>query len=133
MDQQVHEHELGVGRRQTLDRGRPAVRGAVVDHPEDTPRPPVGRRRHDLIDEPAEGHGAGGWLAAAEQAGAVHVPGGQVDECAAALVLVLHAAICPRTGRAAEMAASQHLQPRLLVGADHVNQGGSRGLARPRG
>jgi len=49
----------------------------------------VGLGRHDLGDQPAERLDAGGGLAAAEQAGLVDIPGGQIGQRPPALVFVL--------------------------------------------
>jgi hypothetical protein len=46
---------------------------------------------HDLGDQPIERLDAGGGLRAAEQAGMVDIPGGQVGQRAPAFVLVLDA------------------------------------------
>jgi hypothetical protein len=63
--------------------------GAVVDDPEHPRGRGVGLGGHDLGDQAPERGDAGRRLAAAEQAGLVHVPGRQVGERPAALVLVL--------------------------------------------
>jgi hypothetical protein len=53
----------------------------------------------------------------------MHVPGGQVRQCAAALVLVLDAHHLPRRRRAAGVDAGARLDLGLLVGTDHVVAG----------
>jgi hypothetical protein len=67
------------------------VGAAVVDHPEHPLGGGVGLTGHDLVHQPIERLDPGGGLAAAEQVGMVDVPGGQIGQRAAALVLVLDA------------------------------------------
>lgn len=68
---------------------------AVVHDPVDTAGGGAGFGGHDLGQEPVEGLDAGGGLAAAEDPGAVHVPGGQVLQRAAPGVLDLGAGRAP--------------------------------------
>jgi hypothetical protein len=70
------------------------------------------------LDQPAEGLDAGRRLAAAQQAGLVHVPGGQVGECAAALVLVLDLHHARHAWWQRGMAAAAGLDAGLLIGRD---------------
>lgn len=80
-----------LGVTQAVDGGLAAVGAAVVDHPENPAGRGVGLVGHDLVDQAHERVDAAGALAAAEDLGAVHVPGGQVAQGSAAVVLVLHA------------------------------------------
>ena len=102
-----------------LDRGLTTVRGAVVDDPEHAPRRAVRLDAHDLADQPPERLDAGLGLAAPEQPGPVDVPGGEVLEGPAALVLELdpHDPACRR--RQGRVTADAGLDARLLIGADH--------------
>jgi hypothetical protein len=55
-----------------------------------------------------------------EDAGVVDVPGGQVGQCATAVVFVLHAHGAGGSRRQARMAAATHLDGSLLINADDV-------------
>src|SRR5216683_120568 len=66
-----------------------AMRGAIVDDPEYAAGGSVRLFAHDLSDQALEGDDAGLALAAAEQLGAMHVPGGDVCPSAGACVFVL--------------------------------------------
>ena len=76
--------------------------------------------RHDLLDEAAERLDPGLGLAAPEDPGVMDVPGRQVGQRAAALVLELDQRRAARRGRDRLVPARQRLQLGLLVGADHV-------------
>jgi hypothetical protein len=90
----------------------------VVDHPEHSRGRGVGLACHHLLDQAAERRDAGGGLAAAEQPGAVHVPGHQVGQRAAALVLVLNPHGLGSGWRPGWVAAAASLDRGLLVGRD---------------
>jgi hypothetical protein len=68
----------------------------------------------------AERLDAGGRFAAAEQAGVVDVPGGQIRQRAAALLLVLDAHAARPARRQGGVAAAARLDAGLLIGADDV-------------
>jgi len=72
-----------------------------------------------LLDEAAERLDARLGLAAAEEAGVMDVPGGQIGQRAAAAVLELDQRRATGRGRHRLMAARERLQLGLLVGADH--------------
>jgi hypothetical protein len=91
---------------------------AIVDHPEHPRSRGVGLAGHHLLDQPAERRDAGGGLATAEQPGAVHVPGHQVGQRAAALVLVLDPHRPGVGWRPGWVAAAAGLDRGLLVGRD---------------
>jgi hypothetical protein len=93
------------------------VRGAVVNDPVDRPGGGVWLAGHDLIDESAERLDPGLGFDAIEQVGVMHVPRGEVRECAAALVLELVAAGAARSGSHGLVAAAEGLQLALLIGA----------------
>ena len=106
------------------------MRGAVVDDPEDRAGRGVGLAGHDLLDEAAERLDPGLGLAAVEEVGVVDVPGGQVGERAAALVLELDQRRPTGAGRHGLVAAAERLQLGLLVGADDVARRGAAGGPR---
>ncbi len=89
MDRQLDECSVVPTSGETVAGFLPSVAAPVVHDPEH----PVGRRvglgAHHLIDEPPEGPYACLGLATAEDPGPVHVPGGQVLQCPAPLVLEL--------------------------------------------
>ena len=66
MEGEVDEDEVGPLALEALDRGLAAVRGAVIDDPEDALGPGVWLLGHDLLDQPPERHDPGVLLAATE-------------------------------------------------------------------
>jgi len=120
VDRRVDGDGVGIPLGQALVAGRAAMRGAVVTDPEYASGRTVGFLAHDLVDQPVETVDARGRLAATEDLGAVHVPGGYVSQCAAALVLEFHSAGASRLGGLARVNPSTHLNAGLLVGAQYV-------------
>ena len=116
-----------------VDAGLSAVEGAVVEDPEHSTRGGVGLGGHDLVDQPIEGVDAGGLLAAAEHLGAVHVPGGQVGQGAAAEVLRLDAHRLARCRGCGGVLADAGLDGGLLVGGDDVLIGPQRPFVEAAG
>ncbi len=119
MDGQVHELCGGPGFGHAVDRGLAAVGGAVVDDPEHAPGARVGLGGHDLLDEPAERRDPGLLFAAADQPAAVNIPGGEVAQRPAAVVVVLDALRAPRRRRGGRVVALAGLDLGLLISADH--------------
>jgi len=117
---QVDQPQIGVGALQPFDGCLAAMGAAVVDDPKHPLSSGVGLGGHDLGDQPIERLDPSRRLAAAEQAGVVHVPGGQVGQRPAALVLVLHPHRSPSAHWQGGMAAAARLDAGLLVGADDV-------------
>ena len=74
---------------QAQDRGTTAVRGAVVDDPEDPTSTAVRVLIPDLTDQLVEAGDAGVGCAVTEQLGSAHVPRREVTESAAPLGLML--------------------------------------------
>jgi hypothetical protein len=89
MDRGVDEHDRGPRGAQAVGGFFAAVGGTVVGNPKDAPRGAIGFYRHDLFYEAVEWLDAGGALAAAEEPGAMDIPGGNVRAGTGALVLVL--------------------------------------------
>lgn len=117
---QVDQAQVRPAALEPVDRGLATVGGAVVDHPVHPAGRGVGLDGHDLVDQPTERGDPGRWLAAAEQAGGMDVPGGQVGQRPTAVVLVLvldaHAPAPARwQGR---MAAAAGLGAGVLIGRD---------------
>lgn len=63
----MHEHKVGPGALEAIDRAFTGVRSAVVDDPEHALRRRVRLAGHDLRHEPCERFDAGLRLAAPEQ------------------------------------------------------------------
>jgi hypothetical protein len=91
---------------------------AVVHNPEHPLGGGVRLRRHDLLDQAAKRRGPAGGFAAAEELGAVNVPGGQVGQRPAAFVLVLDAHPSGGSRGDGGVGAEACLDGGLLVGAD---------------
>jgi hypothetical protein len=75
---------------------------------------------HDLLHQPGERRDPGGGLAPTYHLPAVDVPGGQVGQGAAALVVVLDAHLAGLARGQGGVAAAAGLDGGLLIGADHV-------------
>ncbi len=120
MHGQVHQDEVGPDRGGPAGGALAAVAAAVVHDPEDPAGRGVGLLGHDLGGEPAERFDAGGGLAAAEDFGAVDVPGGQVLQRPATAVFELDPAGAAGRGGQGGVAAQAGLDGGLLVGGDHV-------------
>ncbi len=95
MDGQVDQAQVRPAALEPVDRLMAAVRGAVVDDPEHPLGGGVGLSHHHLVDEPVERFDAAPSLRAADQLGALDVPGAEIGERAAALVGVLDPLACP--------------------------------------
>ena len=89
VDRQLHEYGVGPPGVEAVAGFLAAMAGAVVDHPEHSPGGGVRLDGHDLLDEPGERCDAGFGFATPEDLGPMHVPGGQVLQSTAAVVLVL--------------------------------------------
>jgi hypothetical protein len=123
-------HQVGEGSGEPLDAGLPTMRRAVVEDPEHAARVAIRKLAHDLGDEPTEGLDAGGFLAAPEDLGAVHVEGGQVGPSPGAGVLVLNPRGLMGAWGQGGMGSHACLDAGLLVGAQHELVG-SQSLALP--
>ena len=120
---EVHEHEVGPLGLETVNRSLPAVGGAVVDDPEHTLGVPVGIAGHDLLDQPPERRDPGLLLTASGQVAAVHVPGGEVAQRAATVIVMLDTLGTAWSGSGGLVGALPGLDLCLLVRADHVLAG----------
>jgi len=116
----VDEDDVGPFGAQPSGGALATVRRAIVDNPEYAPRGAVGLLAHDLSDQTFEGGDAGLALAAAEQLGAMDIPGRDIGPSTGATVFVLNVNRPPRSGRQRGMFASARLDAGLLVGAEHI-------------
>jgi hypothetical protein len=119
MDRGVDEHDRGPRGAQAVGGFFAAVGGTVVGNPKDAPRGAIGFYRHDLFYEAVKWLDTGGVLAAAEEPGAMDIPGGNVRAGTGALVLVLDAGATARCGRERRMDADAGLDAGFLVGRQH--------------
>src|SRR5262249_49490321 len=117
---QVDQVRVRPGAGDPGERGGAAVGGAVVGDPEHPAGAGVRLGGHDLLDQPGERGDPGGGLAPAGDLPAADVPGGQVGQGAAALVVVLDAHRAGLAGRQGGVAAAAGLDGGLLIGADDV-------------
>src|SRR5262245_20344275 len=106
------------------------MRRPVIDHPKDPLRRTVRLLFHDLAYQTAEGLDARLRLAAAHDVAAPDIPGGQVLQGAAAVVLELDPPPAAGGGAPAGMAADAGLDARLLLRADDAVLG-REGLSLP--
>lgn len=118
VDRPVNELEAAELVLQAGDGSCPAMRGAVVDDPEDSARLSVRRSSHDLLNKPVEGGDACGRFAATEDAGMMDTQGGDLSPGAAAGVLVLDQHRAMRLRRRTGMEAASSLNAGLFIGGD---------------
>ena len=119
MDGRVDQDDRGPRGAQALVGLLSAMRGAVIDNPEDAARGAVRLLGHDLLDEAIEGHDACGCLTTAEDLGAMDVPGCEVSPGATALVLVFDAGAMARSHGERGVFADAGLNTGFLVGREH--------------
>ena len=98
MTRRVNELDPRIPRVGALYGARTAVRGPVIDDPEDAASVPMRRAGHDLIDEPVEGLDAGRRFAASDDGGVMYIERGQVRPSAPAFVFVFNAHGPPGVG-----------------------------------
>src|SRR5215472_520139 len=115
-----NQHEIGVPALQPFDRAWTAMRGSVVDNPENAVGLAIGRDAPDLPHTPAERLDAGLALAAAKQARPVYIPRREIRPRALAFVLVLNPHRLVRARRCGRMTSASRLNAGLLIGGDHV-------------
>jgi len=120
VDRSVDEDDVGPFGAQPSGGALATVRRTIVGDPEYAPRGAVGLLAHDLSDETFEGSDAGLALAAAEQLGAMDIPGRDIGPSTGATVFVLNINRPPRPGRQRGMFAPARLDAGLLVGAEHI-------------
>ena len=126
VDRRVDDPDLRPALAEPRFRARTPVRAAVVDDPEDPAGTGIGFLAHHLVDEAPEGHDARARLTAPEDLGPVDVPGGEVGERAAPLVLVLDPTSTTRPGQCPRVDPGAGLDAGLLVGTDDVLVGPQR-------
>jgi hypothetical protein len=102
------------------------VGGPVIDDPEHPVRAGIRLGGHHLFHQPGERRDPGAGLAPAGDPSAVHVPGGQVGQRAAAVVVVLDPHRAGFPWRQGGVAAAPGLDGGLFIGADHIVAGAQR-------
>jgi hypothetical protein len=115
VDRGVDQHDRGPRRAQAVGSFFAAVGGTVICNPEDAPRRAIGFNRHNLVYEAVKWLDAGGVLAAAEELGAMNIPGGQVRARTAALVFLFNAGAAARCCGQRGMYADARLDAGFLV------------------
>jgi len=85
----MNKHQIGIFGLQPSGCLGTAMGGAVVDDPENSTSPAIGRLSHHLIDQPVKGSDSILGFAAAEEFGTVDVQSGQIGPRSQALVFVL--------------------------------------------
>ena len=120
VQRKMDEAELAIGNTQSLDGPLAAVRGAVIDDPEDSLGRSIGLSPHDLVNQPAEGCDARFLLQATEQFRPMDVPSGEVSERAAPVVLMLDEHGMALARRPRWVAADTSLDGGLLICRDDV-------------
>ena len=128
----MHDLDVRPLARQPLNGGATAVRGTVVDDPEYPRSGSIGFMVHDLANQLVEGGDTRFRGAVTEQLGMPDIPGREVTERTAALVLMFDAHRLPRPWATWDMLAQTRLDARLLVGADDHVVGG-QGARLPAG
>lgn len=118
MDRAVYGDDVGKGGLETLDGGLAAMRGAVVNDPEDAAGVAVRGLVHDLCDQAIKWVDAGGFLAPAKELRSVNVEGGQIGPGAAAAVLMFDAGGLSLTRRQRRVPPDSGLDTVFLVGTD---------------
>ncbi len=118
MNRAVDGDEIGKGRLEAADAGRPAVRGSVVDNPEHATGVAVRGLGHHLGHQSLKRFDARRALTPAEQRGAVHVQRGEIGPGPSPRVLVFNPAGLTRPRRRRGVEADAGLDARVLVGRD---------------
>src|SRR5262249_14092654 len=115
----MDQDEIGVMALQAFDRARAAVRGPIIDNPEDAVGLAIGRDAHDLPHKSTERLDARLPLAAAKQARPVHIERREIRPNALAFVLVLNPHRLVGAMRCGLMTRAARLNAGLLIGGDH--------------
>ena len=89
VDRRVDDDQVGPLTNEAALAALAAMRASVIDHPEHPGSGAIGFSGPDLLNQPAEGSDASLGFTAAEDAGPLDVPRGQVGPGALAHVLVL--------------------------------------------
>ena len=119
VDWGMYQHQVGKGGLKPVQRGLPAMRGAIVHNPEDPPGAPVRSLGHHLAHQTIERCDPGLGLAAAVQSGVVNIEGCKVGPRTDAAVFMLDSSGPCGLRRQGWMFADASLDTGLLVGADH--------------
>lgn len=119
MHRAVDQSQIFVAALKSGDGALAAVTAAVVDNPEDTAGAAVGFLAHDLFDQPVKGRDPAFVFAAAENLGAMHVPGGQIGPGSVPLVFVLDLHRLMRCRRQCRVNSRAGLDAGLFVCGDN--------------
>ena len=98
MDWRMNQNGIGPFDSEAVGRPRPAMGGAIVRDKEHAVRGTIRFFSHDLRDKTLERGNASLTLAAPEQPGTMHVPGGEISQCAGPRVFMLDAERTPGGG-----------------------------------
>src|ERR1700733_6458524 len=120
MHWRMNQDCLAVSLTQSLHRRLTAMRGAIIYDPEDPVGRAVGLCSHELLDQSAKRLDSGLSLAPAHDSPTSDIPGSQVLQSPASLVLALDAHGAPRGGRQCLVAADPGLDAGFLIRTDDV-------------
>ena len=120
VDRRVDQNDIRPSGPQSRGGSLAAMGGTVVRDEEHVPRRTIGFLSHDLSDQALERRDPVLVLAAAEQPGAVHVPGGQISPRPGPRIFVLDTEWTAGRGRQWGMFAPPGLDAGLLVGGENI-------------
>src|SRR5262249_35351910 len=126
MDRGMHDNEIGVGGSQPADSCLASVRRAIIHHPKDALRCPVGLLLHHLRDQTSERLNACRRFTPAHDDAPPDIPRCQVLQRTAPGVLVLDPHRPPGSWWQAGMASNARLNTGLFISADDVILGAKR-------
>ena len=119
MVRRVNQPGVGPLLPKAVDAALPAVNGSIVDDPEDPSRRSVGPLTHDVSDEMVKGDNSRLGHAAAEDFGAVNIPGCDVGQGTLTEVLVFETHGSAGCGACGGILPSTCLDAGLFVGTDN--------------
>src|SRR5436309_13757684 len=119
MNRTVDEDKPGILLLETLNGGQAAMRGAVIDNPEDTASVVIRRPRHNLIHEAIKRSDATASLASTKDFGAVNIESGQVGPSSASFVFMFDFHGRLRLRRHSGVKPATCLNACLFIGGNH--------------
>jgi hypothetical protein len=111
---------LSLSLSQSPNRCLTAMRGAIINNPENPASRSVWLNPHHLIDQSAERVDSGLILASTQDSTAANVPSSQVLQGADPLIVMFHSHGASRTRRQSRVTSESGLDARLLIRADDV-------------